>query len=54
MEQYTASAGPVSSAAGNLHPFNGTSKGVGGCQKVSEVVAHVSLLAQVHAGSSLD
>jgi beta-glucanase (GH16 family) len=45
VEQFTASAGPVSSAVGTLHPFNGTSKGVGGCQNVSEVLARVSLLA---------
>jgi beta-glucanase (GH16 family) len=34
VEQYTASAGPVSSAVGNLHPFNGTRAGSGGCRKV--------------------
>ena len=31
VEQYVATAGPVSSAVGNIHPFNGTH---GSCQKV--------------------
>ena len=34
VEQYTSTAGPVSSAVANLHPFNGTAAGPGGCQKV--------------------
>jgi beta-glucanase (GH16 family) len=34
VEQYTGSAGPVSSAVANIHPFNGTRDGAGGCIKV--------------------
>ena len=33
VEQYTATAGAVSSAVANLHPFNGTRAGSSGCRK---------------------
>jgi hypothetical protein len=39
VEQYTASAGPISSAVANLHPFNGTRESAGGCKKVSRMSA---------------
>ena len=34
VEQYATEGGPVSSAVANLHPYNGTKAGPGGCQKV--------------------